>query len=99
MMLDYDRSMARDIRRMRSDLRAAEARFGETAMARSGLSRGQVLRHRDTGHRYRLEAVHATPSLGPEGVSATVVGRRVYRTGRRPAAATSLLELSDMELL
>ena len=77
-----------------------EREFSLDALERSGLKRGDVLRHPHTSARYVVDSASAYVPLGwPDSSPPRVValGHRTYSTGRPDASSTSALDLSLME--
>lgn len=59
-------------------------------VASLGLKKGQIVRDRDTGARYRVESVNVWIRENDQTPHASIMGRRVYKTGRRDAWATTV---------
>lgn len=81
----------------KAELRRAERVLSDAIIAELGLKIGDVFRDRHTGNRYRLESAHGHRLNGGK-YSCSVIGTRIYKSGRRDASTHTILSLDTLEL-
>lgn len=83
-LLEGLRSAEREVRRLR-DAASAEG------VKSTGLEVGQVVRDQDTGTRYAIKSCYVWVRENDCEPQLSIMGVRIYKTGRRPARSQTIL--------
>lgn len=91
--VDWD--LVRKVEVTESEYLRAKGRLSDHLLGLSPFKKGDVVRDKDSGARYRIDSgsghlINGRPSL-------MLQGTRVYSTGRRPASSSSWLDSKNLE--